>query len=259
MNDFKNLASQIEELQNRAELVEKIEMINKYYSNYISHKLVERKLDEISGDMYEFEKFRRRLLQKYTFNDDLSRLYGAIGEANAISIMSKSIYNIMSVDDEFKRKTNNLIKRKYVKSIIEYVYAEPDIGHTQLCTKLNIKANFLTELMNNLIDSDIIVKYRDGKYSYYELTARMAEYYRREIEVDYYRYIKNSYEWKTDYNVKRLQVIRAKEKREFIQNSNIENKKKNIRRKDYAGIKNNNKGIDKERAELAGRAAYRFA
>ena len=110
MNDFKNLASQIDELQNQAELVKNIEMINKYYSNYISHKLVDRKLDEISEDMYEFEKFRRKLLRMYKISDDLSKLYSAIGATNSISMMSKNIYNIICVDEDFKRKTNNLLK-----------------------------------------------------------------------------------------------------------------------------------------------------
>lgn len=247
MNDFKNLASQIDELQNQAELVKNIEMINKYYSNYISHKLVDRKLDEISEDMYEFEKFRRKLLRMYKMNDDLSKLYSAIGATNSISMMSKNIYSIICVDEDFKRKTNNLLKRKYVKNIIEYVYDKPDIRHTQLCEKLNIKANFLTELMKNLIDGDIIVKYKDGKYSYYELTSRMAEYYRSELRVEYYRYAKLSDTWKIDYNVKQMQ--------EQPQNVWIIEK----RRKDDEKFSDYSERFGKEGKKLAERKAYRFA
>ena len=127
------------------------------------------------------------------------------------------------------------------------MYDKPDIRHTQLCEKLNIKANFLTELMKNLIDGDIIVKYKDGKYSYYELTSRMAEYYRSELRVEYYRYAKLSDTWKIDYNVKQM--------REQPQNVWIIEK----RRKDDEKFSDYSERFGKEGKKLAERKAYRFA
>lgn len=149
---FKDFIKDLNEISDLDKLSNKIKEINKYYSIYIFHHILEKDLKSISEDMYKFEKFVRDITNKY-YNNSFIKLHDAITEALSISKISRMEYEIVSEAIRINKKYDYLLKDKNVEKILRLIYKNPHLKLSQLEIKEEILEKLInTEAINNDTD-----------------------------------------------------------------------------------------------------------
>lgn len=71
---------------------------------------------------------------------------------------------------------SQLIVRKHVKEILEYLYDNENTQNKRLCSVLNLRPNLLCKKLDPLIRAGCVVRYSAGKYAFYSLSDQGKRY-----------------------------------------------------------------------------------
>ena len=139
-------------------------------------------VDEILSDKTTEFSAQFKLLQRFsnliskTVEDPREQLLLQLGELQGITLLAREL---VFTKDERKTETEMMQKHlanKYTKMILRYLYLHPSAGHKELAEAISVKVNYLSELLKDLIDDDIVRKTRQSKYSFYSLSYQANEY-----------------------------------------------------------------------------------
>lgn len=250
MDVLKSLAAELDGVKDNEKLIEKLKDINKNYTNDIAYRIISRDVVGVSEDMYVYEKLMRNLIRKYPADNTERKLYSVIGETVSISKVASAFYNYSVSKEQFERKVRRILQRRHVEQVVSYVYRKPDIRHGELSRELGITASVLTQLMSVLIENGIVCKFVEGKYSFYELSPLMVEYYDRNMNKKVFKRSIKYGDWKREDEC----II---DSREYSKSFSVRNFTSNIlyskEKIDYEGINKNSQrfGRKEKRLEFA--------
>ncbi|MCI8592313.1 MAG: hypothetical protein HFI88_08225 [Lachnospiraceae bacterium] len=80
--------------------------------------------------------------------------------------------NIFFVDQERHRNTQKVLGRKHVPEILDYLYLNPNARQRSVAQGVDIAPNYLSELLNLLLDTGFIERYGKNKDTCYCLTKK---------------------------------------------------------------------------------------
>lgn len=74
------------------------------------------------------------------------------------------------LEKEKIRKQSSLLGRKHVTDILDYLYYNPYARQKSIAEGVNVQANYLSEIMNRLLDAGYVERYGKNKSTQYCLT-----------------------------------------------------------------------------------------
>lgn len=159
------------------ELEEYLKMSNEEYINLYSGMIAKGQWDSLIQQTQNFDKWLTNVNYSVSKKAGSEELYKLWGESIAISKMINTVCKVYRNQSYLQNKWNSFMRRNNMVNVIRFVYDTPGIRHSELCKKTNLRPNYLTELMTELVDGEFVRKYREGKYSFYELMPKAVEFY----------------------------------------------------------------------------------
>lgn len=87
---------------------------------------------------------------------------------------------------EYEKTMTKILNKKHVPEILYCVKQHPGIQNKKILETVKIKPNHLSELTSEMIYYQIISRYSIGKNTFYELTPRAKEYFRKKERREYH-------------------------------------------------------------------------
>lgn len=90
--------------------------------------------------------------------------------------------NVFFADQERYREVQNILEKKHVPDVLDYLYKHPNSRQGNIARGINIMPNHLSELLNRLLRTGHIERYGKHKDTRYCLTRKGRMDYRSKIQ-----------------------------------------------------------------------------
>ena len=135
-----------------------------------------------SKDLYYVkEKAIRNVLRHKKADTQEKILYQTMGESIGVIKFLKELDNNIRNKQIFENKIVRLFESDDVKNIVDKIYIQPDIGLKQLISESQLTDEEIKRYLEILIADGLVRKFHSKEGENYELTPRMAEYYKKYI------------------------------------------------------------------------------
>lgn len=104
-----------------------------------------------------------------------------MGESIGVIKFLKELDNNIRNKQIFENKIVRLFESDDVKNIVDKIYIQPDIGLKQLISESQLTDEEIKRYLEILIADGLVRKFHSKEGENYELTPRMAEYYKKYI------------------------------------------------------------------------------
>lgn len=162
----------------------KEDLIQTHYDEYVNlivnhaiesmiNGVVSKHFDSVIHQL-EIQRRSRNRVKKTLKNkgNNQSLLVYNLGKYDGVySTMVEMIDRIID-QNQVEELYKQLISKKYLVDIIEYLYKNPLVYHKSICEAVGVKPNYLSELMMGLTKNGLINKYSFSKYTNYSLTEK---------------------------------------------------------------------------------------
>lgn len=117
-----------------------------------------------------------------------SKLSYQIGSFNTVICIFEILVYKENVKDAFIKRIKALNSKKNMNRLLWFLYKNPDSQHKNISEALDLKKNYLSELLRELEDADCVDRYTLGKRSFYTLSKDANEFLRAESKDDFMNY-----------------------------------------------------------------------
>lgn len=148
-----------------------VEMLDSSYRQYI-HEYVRAYNSRNKENLDELQVFGNKLdrLVRKKVKDSPDIAIYKLGQFTGVVEVMAYAETDRRGEEDVRKKLKGLLQLKHTRDIIYYLYRNPGSRHKQIAEEIDVKPNFLSELMRKLEEAGCVVRYAEGKYSYYELS-----------------------------------------------------------------------------------------
>lgn len=178
-NNVKLIYSVLEEINDSTKIVsqnnvEYLEKIIKSTIHNLVDNVINNQLDSLISEL-EIQRSCRNKVRKFAYKKNKDSYL------NIIYVLGKydGVYSTMieTVDKIIEKNNNNEIlsklhTRNHLLDILKYIHDNPLSQHKDIAIAVNVKPNYLSELITILENYSLINRYNNGKYTHYSLTNK---------------------------------------------------------------------------------------
>lgn len=130
--------------------------------------IIQNKQGELANKLNVAKRLQRTM--KKSINGRREELVYNMGVFSGVLKEAKLIARPLADKECFDEAMNRLFRRKYVPEILNFLLMHSDVQHKDIARAVNIKTNYASELLNELVSVGCIRKVELGKYRIYDLT-----------------------------------------------------------------------------------------
>ena len=181
MDEFKKIGVQLHKERNINDLIRRLDELNTVQNEKQIGNIINKKFEDYSKDLYYVEKAIRNVLRHKKADTQEKILYQTMGESIGVIKFLKELDNNIRNKQIFENKIVRLFESDDVKNIVDKIYIQPDIGLKQLISESQLTDEEIKRYLEILIADGLVRKFHSKEGENYELTPRMAEYYKKYI------------------------------------------------------------------------------
>lgn len=133
--------------------------------------MLDENINNITKDMYMYKKFVKIINKKY-YKIPNERLHEVIIETLTILNVINFQFNTIFYKKRYITQFERMLSEEDIKKIIKTIYNSPDISFDELINQVNIESEYLSYLLERLINVDMILEFNN----YYEISCKLSEY-----------------------------------------------------------------------------------
>lgn len=139
----------------------------------------------INGTAHELWEVRKKHLKLRKVLASLPRteredFYYEAGIFNGVYGVVVELYEKALIQEE-QNQYLGLLERKHVKNILRYLYENPNARQKRIAEDANIQANYLSEILNRLLEAGFVERLGKNKTTQYCLTKRGRQVVRSHV------------------------------------------------------------------------------
>jgi len=165
MDELKKIGVQLHKERNINDLIRRLDELNTVQNEKQIGNIINKKFEDYSKDLYYVEKAIRNVLRHKKADTQEKILYQTMGESIGVI--------------KFLKELDNNIRNKQIFE--DKIYIQPDIGLKQLISESQLTDEEIKRYLEILIADGLVRKFHSKEGENYELTPRMAEYYKKYI------------------------------------------------------------------------------
>jgi len=127
-------------------------------------------LDELSKELRYSIPPLERLIKKYIETDNLRKTVFEIGRLYGTMQLSSRICYEKKKDNQVYSTALSICGIKHFEEIVSLLYKQKELTQTELCEDLQMKPSALSECIKKILDTNMIVSRRSGKFKVYSLS-----------------------------------------------------------------------------------------
>lgn len=181
MDELKKIGVQLHKERNINDLIRRLDELNTVQNEKQIGNIINKNFEDYSKDLYYVEKAIRNVLRHRKADTQEKILYQTMGESIGVIKFLKELDNNIRNKQIFENKIVQLFESDDVKNIVDKIYIQPDIGLKQLISESQLTDKEIKQYLEILIDDGLVRKFHSKEGENYELTPRMAEYYKKYI------------------------------------------------------------------------------
>lgn len=181
MDELKKIGVQLHKERNINDLIRRLDELNTVQNEKQIGNIINKNFEDYSKDLYYVEKAIRNVLRHRKADTQEKILYQTMGESIGVIKFLKELDNNIRNKQIFENKIVQLFESNDVKNIVDKIYIQPDIGLKQLISESQLTDKEIKQYLEILIDDGLVRKFHSKEGENYELTPRMAEYYKKYI------------------------------------------------------------------------------
>jgi len=181
MDELKKIGVQLHKERNINDLIRRLDELNTVQNEKQIGNIINKKFEDYSKDLYYVEKAIRNVLRHKKADTQEKILYQTMGESIGVIKFLKELDNNIRNKQIFENKIVRLFESDDVKNIVDKIYIQPDIGLKQLISESQLTDEEIKRYLEILIADGLVRKFHSKEGENYELTPRMAEYYKKYI------------------------------------------------------------------------------
>lgn len=181
MDELKKIGVQLHKERNINDLIRRLDELNTVQNEKQIGNIINKKFEDYSKDLYYVEKAIRNVLRHKKADTQEKILYQTMGESIGVIKFLKELDNNIRNKQIFENKIVRLFESDDVKNIVDKIYIQPDIGLKQLMSESQLTDEEIKRYLEILIADGLVRKFHSKEGENYELTPRMAEYYKKYI------------------------------------------------------------------------------
>ena len=181
MDELKKIGVQLHKERNINDLIRRLDELNTVQNEKQIGNIINKKFEDYSKDLYYVEKAIRNVLRHKKADTQEKILYQTMGESIGVIKFLKELDNNIRNKQIFENKIVQLFESDDVKNIVDKIYIQPDIGLKQLISESHLTDKEIKQYLEILIDDGLVRKFHSEEGENYELTPRMADYYKKYI------------------------------------------------------------------------------
>ena len=181
MDELKKIGVQLHKERNINDLIRRLDELNTVQNEKQIGNIINKKFEDYSKDLYYVEKAIRNVLRHNKADTQEKILYQTMGESIGVIKFLKELDNNIRNKQIFENKIVQLFESDDVKNIVDKIYIQPDIGLKQLISESHLTDKEIKQYLEILIDDGLVRKFHSEEGENYELTPRMADYYKKYI------------------------------------------------------------------------------
>ena len=181
MDELKKIGVQLHKERNINDLIRRLDELNTVQNEKQIGNIINKNFEDYSKDLYYVEKAIRNVLRHKKADTQEKILYQTMGESIGVIKFLKELDNNIRNKQIFENKIVRLFESDDVKNIVDKIYIQPDIGLKQLISESQLTDEEIKRYLEILIADGLVRKFHSKEGENYELTPRMAEYYKKYI------------------------------------------------------------------------------
>lgn len=127
-------------------------------------------LEELSKELRYNMPIINRWKDMFVENDDAHKIFFEIGRLYGTMQLSSRICYEKKKDNQVYDTALSICGIKHFEEIVSLLYKQKELTQTELCRYLQMKPSALSECMKKILDTNMIVCRRSGKYKVYSLS-----------------------------------------------------------------------------------------
>lgn len=135
--------------------------------------------EELERILKQYRKLRRAIAS--VAKTDRESLYYEMGVFNGTYRVFLDVQEVMETQ-MYNRKQQEILKRKHVSDILQYLYQNPNARQKSIAEGVRVQANYLSEILNKLMQAGYVERYGKNKGTQYCLTKTGRQIYRAWIQ-----------------------------------------------------------------------------
>lgn len=162
-------------------LEEKLQLINRSYIQSSIQSICQEDYEELNNLLKSHKKLRR-ILSSMQKNDNENFFYEAgtfIGAYRVFSELSDA-----ATDREYNRENKKLLDCKHIKDLMVYLYRAPYSRQKNIAEGIDARPNYLSEILNKLMQAGYVERYGKNKGTQYCLTKIGRQICRENLLLD---------------------------------------------------------------------------
>jgi len=182
LDDTFSLDAMIDVLDEMRGNKEKREEFEEFYKSIVvrtSENILSGKIETLKKTIEESEVFSLIIKEKTKEFEEIAKGIYAMGRFEGAYDVFETWYKMYFDNLEYEKNMARVLNKKYVTEILCCIRKQPGIQNKMILEKVDIKPNYLSELTSEMIYYQIISRYRVGKNTFYELTPKAKEYFKK--------------------------------------------------------------------------------